>query len=163
MADYDRMKVDDLKKLLKDRGLSATGNKADLLQRVLDADAAERRTADGAYDGGVIVKEQGDVTTTDAGLITQGETKPIVTTLSDDVYSGGPAVDNIITSPDVSGSQRDADDMKTVQMVHERAIADRRTLLKELQELEDRKLKAQQEYEDRQRRLKEEAANRESS
>ena len=50
---------------------------------------------------------------------------------------------------------------KTVQMVHERAIADRRTLLKELQELEDRKLKAQQEYEDRQRRLKEEAANRE--
>ena len=56
MADYDRMKVDDLKKLLKDRGLPATGNKADLLQRVLDADAAERRAAESDHGSGVIVK-----------------------------------------------------------------------------------------------------------
>ena len=41
MADYNSMKVPELKKLLNERGLTQTGNKADLIARLHDDDKAQ--------------------------------------------------------------------------------------------------------------------------
>lgn len=38
MADYTQLKVPDLKKLLSERGLPISGNKADLIARLQDND-----------------------------------------------------------------------------------------------------------------------------
>jgi SAP domain-containing ribonucleoprotein len=38
MADYSQLKVPDLKKILQERGLAISGNKADLIARLTDAD-----------------------------------------------------------------------------------------------------------------------------
>jgi SAP domain-containing ribonucleoprotein len=38
MADYEKMKVPDLKKILQERGLVISGNKADLIARLQDDD-----------------------------------------------------------------------------------------------------------------------------
>ena len=40
MADYNGMKVPELKKLLQERGLTQTGNKADLIARLVENDKA---------------------------------------------------------------------------------------------------------------------------
>ncbi len=46
MADYNSMKVPELKKLLTERGLPHTGNKADLIARLNENDKA--KAAEGA-------------------------------------------------------------------------------------------------------------------
>jgi SAP domain-containing ribonucleoprotein len=38
MADYNSMKVPELKKLLQSRSLGVTGNKADLVTRLIESD-----------------------------------------------------------------------------------------------------------------------------
>jgi SAP domain-containing ribonucleoprotein len=38
MADYTQLKVPELKKLLSERGLAVSGNKADLISRLQEAD-----------------------------------------------------------------------------------------------------------------------------
>jgi SAP domain-containing ribonucleoprotein len=43
MADYSQLKVPELKKLLADRGLHVTGNKADLIARLQENDKAQER------------------------------------------------------------------------------------------------------------------------
>jgi hypothetical protein len=47
MAEYNSLKVPDLKKLLTDRGLAVTGNKPDLIKRLQDEDEAK-----GGEEGG---------------------------------------------------------------------------------------------------------------
>lgn len=46
MADYTNLKVPDLKKLLSERGLGVSGNKADLVARLTEDDT--KKTSGGA-------------------------------------------------------------------------------------------------------------------
>jgi SAP domain-containing ribonucleoprotein len=48
MADYSSMKVPELKKLLSERGLPQTGNKADLIGRLQDNDKEQAKAAEPA-------------------------------------------------------------------------------------------------------------------
>jgi len=48
MADYSQLKVPDLKKLLQERGLVISGNKADLIARLQEAD--KKSTTGGGED-----------------------------------------------------------------------------------------------------------------
>lgn len=50
MADYSVQKVPDLKKILQDRGLAVSGNKADLVARLQEDDKKTGGTAGGAED-----------------------------------------------------------------------------------------------------------------
>jgi SAP domain-containing ribonucleoprotein len=45
MTDYNTLKVPDLKKLLSDRGLPISGNKADLIARLQEGDKKSSGTA----------------------------------------------------------------------------------------------------------------------
>lgn len=49
MADYSQQKVPDLKKLLQERGLVVSGNKADLIARLQEDDAKKSGTGAGKY------------------------------------------------------------------------------------------------------------------
>lgn len=46
MADYNSMKVPELKKLLSERGLTQAGNKADLIARLQDNDKEQAKADD---------------------------------------------------------------------------------------------------------------------
>ena len=49
MADYSQQKVPDLKKLLQERGLVVSGNKADLIARLQEDDAKKSGTGAGKW------------------------------------------------------------------------------------------------------------------
>ena len=48
MADYNGMKVPELKKLLNERGLTQTGNKADLIARLVEDDKQQAKASEPA-------------------------------------------------------------------------------------------------------------------
>ncbi len=48
MADYNSMKVPELKKLLSERGLTQAGNKADLIARLVENDKEKSKAEEPA-------------------------------------------------------------------------------------------------------------------
>jgi SAP domain-containing ribonucleoprotein len=49
MADYSQLKVPDLKKLLQERGLVISGNKADLIARLQEDDSKKAGSGAGEF------------------------------------------------------------------------------------------------------------------
>jgi SAP domain-containing ribonucleoprotein len=49
MADYSQLKVPDLKKLLQERGLVISGNKADLIARLQEDDSKKAGSGAGKF------------------------------------------------------------------------------------------------------------------
>lgn len=60
MADYGALKVPDLKKLLQERNLATSGNKADLIKRLQEADK-EAEASGTAAAPGVLLSAWSDV------------------------------------------------------------------------------------------------------
>uniref|UniRef100_A0A0A9YC99 SAP domain-containing ribonucleoprotein n=1 Tax=Lygus hesperus TaxID=30085 RepID=A0A0A9YC99_LYGHE len=56
-TDLNKMKVPDLKKLLKSRGLSIVGNKQELIDRLQSSDAAAEALLEGSEVGDIIDEE----------------------------------------------------------------------------------------------------------
>lgn len=64
MADYNSLKVPELKKLLTERGLPHTGNKADLIARLVEND--KQKAAEAAPKGMLFAHHHRDVAPSNA-------------------------------------------------------------------------------------------------